>query len=1492
MKTILLKTILILALISMCCGFPGLLFALEMNRKLSQYVHKSWQIEDGLPQNSINDITQTRDGYIWLATEEGLVRFDGISFTIFDKQNTKELKHNTINTFFVDSSGNFWIGTLDSGLILYKNERFKFFTTQDGLSSDQIKAINEDENGDLFIGTQQNGLNILKNGKFTSYTIKDGLSSNRISCIYKDNQSNIWIGTDSNGIILYKNGEFIIYNSKNGLNSNTVRTIYQDKDNNLWIGTQFGLTLYKDKKFMTQTINNSAFKIEVNVIYQDKAGNLWIGTNGYGLYKYKDGNADIFTKKDSLSSNMILSIFEDKEENLWIGTDGSGLNQYKAGIFTSYTTNEGLSSNIISYIYEDRKQNFWIGTWEKGFNLFNKTKIKTYSKKDNLTSNIIQIIYDDKDDNLWIGTDKGLNLYKEGKLISHPILNEFNYTGVNSIINDNSGSLWIATSFNGLYKYENGHLKQFISKEVFPINMVVNIILDQKGDLWFSTWGYGLISYKDGKFVTYTIKDGLSSNMIYALHSDKDNNLWIGTNAGLNLFKNGEFKLFNSKSGIFDDTAWVILEDNHNNLWMSCNKGVYRLSKTELLDFAEGKIDFIKSISYGVTDGMKSRECNSFSGYKTSDGKMWFGTVKGVVMVDPDNIKINKHQPVVHIEVILADSQRVDSSKAVSFTPDMNRLEFYYTGLNYAAPEKVTFEYMLEGFDKEWVKAGRKRSTYYTNLPAGDYNFKVKACNNDGIWNETGATFSFKKLPYFYQTNLFYFLCVLAIFVFFTGIYILRMKQVMSKQKRLEEFNIKLKLQVEKATQNLLKQKSEIETAHEKLKELDKQKTHFFQNISHELRTPLTLILNPIEEEIKWHKSSKNLETALKNTKRLLKLVNQLLDFQKLSSQKNVLHLEPVDIVDFALSCSGYYSTVCRNNKILFNIYLNNENIKEKPNNELEKIIVKADIDGLEKIFFNLLVNALKFTPENGVIELRLNKIEHRSKQLIKVLVKDTGPGISKEDQNKLFKVFSQVDGNSNIKYQGTGLGLSLTKELTEFMNGQIGVDSQTGKGSSFYFTFPIIDYENGSSKIGNNRFVKENIQKKWHLNEVVSQKNFVENQNEIDFEDIVISKGEKVVLVVEDTSDMRELLKDILEKEDYKVITVSNGEQGFAAAKKIKPDIIISDWMMPIKSGPEMIKEIKADKDLCSIPIILLTAKSDEESRFIGIGTGADGYLGKPFNQDELNSLVRNMLKLKEKETELKQCLIDLNLSQKRLIQQARLASIGNLIDGISHEIGNPLNSTVSGASLLNDLYKKISDYINKSLEKQKDEENILKTLNKMQRALNLVSSGNQRINLLLNNLRTYSITGQNKLEFYNIKENVESCLMLFSKRIEDQNIEVEIDLDDLPEIKCKPGEINQVINNLISNSMDAMPKNGQIQVIGKVSNDKIEISFNDTGIGISKKIMNQIFDPFFTTKDQLQGTGLGLYISHKIVESHNGEIMLKEINNGTCFLIKLPIS
>ena len=749
---------------------PGPARALNPELALTQYGHRAWladQTDGSLPQNFVFAILQTRDGYLWVGTQEGLARFDGVRFTVFNTRNTPALRHNDVWRLLEDRDGNLWIATSGGGLTRYRDGVFTNYGREQGLSNDHVQALWQDAQGALWIGTRGGGLNRFHEGTFTVYAAKDGLTHDTVYALAGDAAGNLWIGTDGGGVTRLRDGRFTPFTTRQGLPHDTVYAIHADADGTVWFGTGGGLAHLQGERITSYRVRDGLSNDNIRAIHRDRAGNLWLGTDGGGLNRFSKGRFAAFTSKQGLTGDSVGAIYEDREGSLWLGTDAGGLNRLKDTKFVGYGAPEGLANENARAILEDRDGALWVGTFG-GLFRYADGAFRHFTTKDGLANDVVLSLAQTRDGDVWAGTlGGGLSRYRHGRFTRYSKAEGLTNDTVLALLEDRHGTLWAGTRSGGLHRFENGRFHAYTTADGLTSNDVRYLLESADGGLWIGTRGGGLNRYRDGTFTALTQAQGLSSDLVLSLHEDATGTLWIGTfGGGLNRYRDGQFTRYTTQQGLPDDVVFQILEDARGQLWLSSNHGIARVSKQELEDVAAGRATTLRPTSYGLADGMRSNECNGAhqpAGWKARDGRLWFPTIRGIVAIAPEHVPVNATPPPVVLESLLVNGKPVDMAGDLQLPPGRQALEFRYTALSYLAPERVQFRHKLEGFDEDWVQAGSRRDAHYTNLPPGRYTFRVQASNNDGVWNEAGASRAFRLAPLFWQRRSFYLVYVLAL---------------------------------------------------------------------------------------------------------------------------------------------------------------------------------------------------------------------------------------------------------------------------------------------------------------------------------------------------------------------------------------------------------------------------------------------------------------------------------------------------------------------------------------------------------------------------------------------------------------------------------------------------------------------------------------------------------------------------------------------------------
>ena len=812
------RIVLLIKYVAACLIFYGAVaFGLNPEVAVSDFAQRIWTNEQGLPQNSILAITQSRDGYLWLGTQAGLVRFDGVRFQVFNTTNSP-LRNNDVFALIEDKNGYLWIGTFGGGLARYKEGKFTNFGEKEGLTDEVVRALHMDWKGNLWVGTRTGGLFLFQNQRFQQFSTKNGLANDFVRSIAEDSQGNLWIGTEG-GLSRFRDGQFQTFTTKDGLSHNSVRWVFRDSLQRIWIATDAGITLLKDGQLTNPVKDGKLSNDSVRYVLEDRDRNIWVATDA-GLNSIQNGKVTSYGNVEHLSSDPILSLYEDREGNLWIGTDGEGLLQLKELKFRNFAGKDGLPNQTSYSVLEDRERNLWIGTRSGGLIRWDQNGKRIYTMKDGLLGNTVFALYEDNAGDLWVGTrGGGINRIHNGEVTSTQIQEELSNQTVRAILQTSDGSFWIGTN-SGLNRWKDGKFTVYTTRDGLSHDLIHCLMEDQDGTLWIGTFR-GLSKWKDGKFTSETNYKNLNEASVWAFHQDKEGDLWIATyGSGLFHWKRGKVTAFTTENGFFWNGILSLQEDSDQNLWMCTYRGIFKVSKKELLEIVRGKATKVQSTVYDATDGMKSSEGIGGvqpSSWKTRSGRLLFLTVKGITSIDPRTVRINPLPPPVRLEKIVYDGKESDIyelGNEISLNPGSGNLEFHYTGLSFVVPEKVRFRYQLQGLDKDWIDASSRRVAYYTKVPPGDYRFLVVAANNDGRWNESGVYFSFRIQPHYYQTYWFYAAMVLLASLFVYTIYRLRIRRLGSQFSAVLEERNRISREIhDTLTQNFTAVVLQLETA-------------------------------------------------------------------------------------------------------------------------------------------------------------------------------------------------------------------------------------------------------------------------------------------------------------------------------------------------------------------------------------------------------------------------------------------------------------------------------------------------------------------------------------------------------------------------------------------------------------------------------------------------------------------------------------------------------
>jgi signal transduction histidine kinase/ligand-binding sensor domain-containing protein/DNA-binding response OmpR family regulator len=1229
-------------------------------------------VKDGLSNNIVKTVIQDQAGFMWFATEDGLNRYDGYGFKLFrhNPSDSNSLSDNSVWALTEDKSGNIWIGTKAGILDRYDplQEKFTHWKIKSKLTEENsINAIYEDGKKNIWIGTYKEGLYKLNPETNTiehwvaNPEDEKSLSHNYVQSIIEDDDSNIIIGTYTGlnkfNPDLPENGfEHFYYNNDNynSLSGNLIWSLSKSDfyPGIIWICTFNNLTKFDSRKSSFERIevanpDNFQYGKSVNSVVEEIVNGeriLWTASYS-GLirinlstdhsYRYvQDEN-----NSQSLSSNQINKIIKDKTGVLWLVTEnGINYNTSKSTLFNSlvfgnvnYNVASALKKKDITAISKSSDNRIWIGT-VNGLYLLDNLKTNPELKKlQPFDGYHIWSIISEDENKLWIGTyGKGLKEFNyltkkiTSRDIENPKLKTLSLYYNKSLLRDSNRNIWVgywgvgAARINTQTGKSNVWLNEPENPKSISYNDVWVIKEDMLGRIWLGTVGGGLNLFEDENdgifhhWLQSEDENSLSSNNIYSIceaqnlvaPTNSKTILWIGTSDGLNRFEINninksnvyDIKIKNQsytvKDGLPDNSVNSIVEDENGNLWLGTGSGI------SFFDINEKTFT-----NFSSADGINGTMMNPESALRLGDGLILMGSTKGLNIFDPQEIHLSDSKPNLVITDFQIFNKSVDigknsplkesisTAKEIILSPDQNVFSFEFASLDFNSSESIEYAYKMEGFDKDWIESGKRRFVTYTNLDPGKYEFKVKSTNADGVWIDNITSLRIVMKPPWWKTLWAYGLYIVLIFFGLVGIRRFELNRTkLRNELKLREFEVRKK------------------------SELEEVKSRFFANLSHEFRTPLMLIKGPVEQ-LKAGKTDEkflsNINLIEKNSERLKGLIDQLLELSQLEKAAIPLRAAKENLI-----------TILKGLTASFESFASQKNISLEFKSDSKEKICWIDRDKLEKIINNLLSNALKFTPDNGKVEVIVKNSSEDEKLFTKIIIKDNGVGIPKEKIDKVFDRFFQVDDSTQRSYGGSGIGLALVKEFVDLHKWKISVTSEFGEGTEFIIQIPMWDdYLTEAEKVQSEETITDT--------ETIRStgENISSSTGKIQKTKVVTESDNKAsILVVDDSEDVRKYLKGLLEN-DYLVTEAENGIEGIKIAKENISDIIISDVMMPSMDGLEFCSRIKSEWQTSDIPVILLTAKASPESKLEGLEIGADDYLTKPFNSKELFTRIRNLL-------------------------------------------------------------------------------------------------------------------------------------------------------------------------------------------------------------------------------------------------------------------------
>ncbi len=757
---------------------------LDPSKALTQLGLDTWTTEHGLPSATVTAVLETRDGYVWLATYDGLARFDGTRFTVFTQADG--LGNNGVRALCEDRDGSLWIGTNGGGVVRLSRGRLHRLTTADGLPSNFVWSLHSDvRDGSIWMGTNGGGLARYREGRIEKFDPKD--SGRTVAAIAQESDGTIWLATQADGLRrLGPDGTFQTYTADDGLPKGLVASVGLGREGALWGATSAGLFLLRHGRVAPLPAGLEPLRGGLlSSVVEDAAGTLWVGTGGSGVARFAEGKVSFLGSRDGVG-DAVYALHADRDGRLWVGTNGAGVSRLRDGSFTAYTVREGLSRDFSYTTFEDRSGTLWAGT-AGGLDRFDGTAFVPASVPFGRTV-AVRSIAEGPDGALWIGTyGAGVWRLLDGRWQGYTARDGLAHDTVRAVLVDRAGRVWAATN-GGLSVLEGGGWRSYRVSEGLPSNSLIGLAEDRQGNLWVGSDGAGLTRLSDGAFRTFTSREGLASDVVLALAVDSGGTLWIATNGGLSRFSGGRFTTFSSAAGLPSDSVTQVVEDARGDLWVGTSRGVSRISRASLEAASTESSRPLETERFDHLDGMKSSQCTAPGqpgGSRGRDGRLWFATTRGVASIDPAQPRGSARPPSVVIEEVVIDGKATVFEDGVEAPPGTSRIEIRFAKLSPLAPRRTAVRFRLEGFDDAWVDAGDRRLAEYTRVGPGRYTFRIAARAGTSEWSESGTGLAVRVLPRFYQTRPFALAATAAVLGLLVTGYRLRVRALATREREL-----------------------------------------------------------------------------------------------------------------------------------------------------------------------------------------------------------------------------------------------------------------------------------------------------------------------------------------------------------------------------------------------------------------------------------------------------------------------------------------------------------------------------------------------------------------------------------------------------------------------------------------------------------------------------------------------------------------------------------